>query len=208
MNTVSVAPRHAAVLLAAGGSRRLGRPKQLLRRDGETLLHRMARILRATAPRCLLVVVGAHREAIVAALDDIECEVVVNSGWARGLAGSVQAAAAALGDEPAPVLIVGCDQPALSESHLQALLDGARASSAHCAAALHAGLPGIPVVVPGTWLSRVDADAGDRGFADRLRALPRDALSTLDAPELAFDLDTADDVATAVARGWLDPMTA
>ena len=51
---------HVAVLLAAGGSTRLGQPKQLLTRDGEPLVRRMARLLSHTSPRRLYVIVGAH----------------------------------------------------------------------------------------------------------------------------------------------------
>ena len=205
---MSAASSHAAVVLAAGGSRRLGRPKQLLTRDGETLVHRIARSALETAPQRLIVVVGAHREAVIAALRGIECEAVFNPDWEHGLAGSVRTAAAALSDHAGAVLIAGCDQPALSVVHLHALIDGAAASSSRCAAALHEGLPGIPAVVPRALLSHApmpdnDRDR-DRGLGAQLRELPRNAIFALDAPELGFDLDTGDDVRTAITRGWLD----
>ena len=53
---------HDAVVLAAGGSRRLGQPKQLLTRDGETLVHRGVRLAMETAPRRLLVIVAGKRK--------------------------------------------------------------------------------------------------------------------------------------------------
>ena len=207
---MSVAATHAAVVLAAGGSRRLGRPKQLLTRDGETLVHRAARLAHETSPQRLLVIVGAHRDAVVAALSDLACEVVFNPEWERGLAGSVQTAAAALAGHDGAVLILGCDQPALAHSHLQALLDGATKAASHCAATLHDGLPGIPVVIPCTLLSQAPMpDNGrDRGLGAHLRKLPRSAIFAFDAPELGFDLDTEDDVHTAIARGWLDAAAA
>lgn len=203
---MSTASAHAAVVLAAGGSRRLGRPKQLLTRDGETLVHRAARLAQETSPQRLLVIVGAHRDEVVAALSGLACEVVFNREWERGLAGSVHAAAAALAGHDGAVLIVGCDQPALVRSHLQALLDGAAKAASHCAAALHDGLPGIPVVVPRALLSQVSMPVGkqDRGLGAHLRALPRAAIFALDAPELGFDVDTGDDVRAAIARGWVD----
>lgn len=198
---------HVAVLLAAGGSRRLGRPKQLLTRGGETLVHRAARLALATAPRRLLVVVGAGSGEVVAALHGIDCELVLNDDWSRGLASSVTAAGDALHGDEGPVLMLGCDQPALSALHLRMLLEGLQASpKKRCAAAvLHHGRAGIPAVVPGAWLSRLPADAGDRGLGERLRAVPAAALFVLEAPELVFDIDTAEDVDAAIARGWLDP---
>ena len=205
---MSAASRHAAVVLAAGGSRRLGRPKQLLTRDGETLVHRAARLAQETSPQRVLVVVGAHCDAVVAALAGVDCEVVFNSAWERGLASSVHAAAAALAGHDGSVLFLGCDQPALMQSHLQALLDGAATAASQCAATLHEGLPGIPAVVPCALLSQASMQDGkrdhDRGFGAHLRSLPRSAIFALDAPELGFDIDTEDDVRAAIARGWVD----
>lgn len=201
---MNVAASHAAVVLAAGGSRRLGRPKQMLTRDGETLVHRAVRLAQETSPRRLLAVVGAYREQVAAGLSGLDCDIVANPDWERGLAGSLRAASIALGGHEGAVLVVGCDQPALSLAQLHALLEGAATASSRCAASLHDGLPGIPAVVPHAWLSPAMA-GGDRGFGARLRGLPPAALFTLDAPELGFDLDTEHDVGVAIARGWVDP---
>lgn len=131
-------------------------------------------------------------------------ECVFNPAWEGGLAGSVQTAAATLAGDAGPVLIAGCDQPALSQAHLRALLDGAESAPARCAATLHDAVPGIPVVVPGALLSQARTLDGDHGLGALLRALPREAIFTLDAPELRVDLDTEDDVRAAIARRWLD----
>lgn len=198
-------PPHVAVLLAAGGSTRLGRPKQLLTRDGEALVHRAARLLAETAPTRLLVVVGARRDAVVAALAGIDCVIVVNQDWADGVASSLRTAAEALRGIEAPVLACTCDQPALDATHLRGLLQGAASAPSRCAALLHADGPGVPAVVPAQWLSHAGDDEMDRGFASRLRALPSTAMHLLDAPDAAFDVDTEADRASAIARGWLDP---
>ncbi|MGQ0657203.1 MAG: NTP transferase domain-containing protein [Chromatiales bacterium] len=59
------ATRHAAILLAAGASRRLGTPKQLLTIDGEPLVRRAARAALATDPRQALAVLGAHAQGVL-----------------------------------------------------------------------------------------------------------------------------------------------
>ena len=87
---------HVAVVLAAGGSRRLGQPKQLLKRDGETLVHRAVRLALETKPQRVLLVVGGHAQAMRDAVADLDVEVVMNTGWEEGLASSVRVAAAAL----------------------------------------------------------------------------------------------------------------
>jgi molybdenum cofactor cytidylyltransferase len=193
---------HVAVVLAAGGSARLGTPKQLLRRDGETLLHRTVRIAAATQPRRLIVVMGANHEVFASELADLPHIRVVNENWKMGLASSLRIAAPYVPIDHAAV-IVACDQPALSEHHLRALLAGAHVASSGSAATVIGDVLGIPAVVPGAWFKEFDAH-GDHGFRDRLRRLPTDAVFRLDAPELARDVDTPDDLRDAIAVGLLD----
>lgn len=195
---------HAALLLAAGGSARLGRPKQLLSRESEPLVHRAARLALATAPSRLLVVLGAQREAVAQALADLSCECIAHAGWRAGLGSSLAAAAPQLQGADA-VLVLACDQPALELRHLQALLEGARAAASGCAATRHGAALGVPAVVPGAWFADASTLAGDRGFGARLRTQPPGAVFALQAPELAFDLDTPNDLARARMSGLADP---
>lgn len=197
---------HAAVVLAAGGSTRLGRPKQLFTRDGEALVHRVVRLAAATGPRRLLVVTGAASDAVARVLRDLPGARIDNPRWQTGMAGSLAAAAVHLAGHDGPVLVLACDQPALEATHLQALLDGAHASASGCAACLHGALPGIPAVVPGHWFADIASatEGGDRGFGTRLRELPASTRMDLHAPELSLDVDTPQDLDDAVARGWVD----
>jgi molybdenum cofactor cytidylyltransferase len=194
---------HVAIVLAAGGSRRLGRSKQLLTREGETLVHRAVRLAAATLPRRLLMVVGAHADQMREAVADLRVEIMVNPDWREGLASSLRAAVGAL-DERASALILGCDQPALEPIHLQRLLAGAAASSSGCAATLHGTAWGIPAVASAAILRETRGLHGDSGLRGALQKLPSDALYLLQAVELEFDLDTPADVEKAVADGWID----
>ena len=196
---------HNAIVLAAGGSTRLGRPKQLLRRDEETLVHRAVRLALATQPLRTLVICGGNAEDVSAAIADLPMEIVFNRDWREGLASSLRLAAAALADDERPALIVGCDQPALEHDHLQRLLEGATGSSSGCAASLHGDAPGIPVVVSASLLRGAGVLEGDRGLRGLLHALPADSLYLLEAAELEFDLDTPGDVEEAMRRGLIDP---
>src|SRR5687768_3772545 len=98
---------HVAVVLAAGASRRLGQPKQALRRDGESLLHRAARLAMATAAQRVLVVLGARSDALAASIADLPVECLDNDGWEEGLASSLRIAARALADFGGPLLVLG-----------------------------------------------------------------------------------------------------
>jgi len=198
---------HAAIVLAAGGSTRLGRPKQLLRRDGETLVARVVRLVAETHPCRLVVMLGAYHDAVAAELAPsphgfVELHEVPD--WREGLSVSLVAAARALQAHRGPVLVTGIDQPALNALHLRALLDGARTVRSGCAAAMHGERPGAPAVLSHALFAQVDTLAGDRGFGALLAALPEKDLFQLQAPMLWQDIDTAGDVQQALVDGLLD----
>lgn len=194
---------HAAVVLAAGGSRRLGRPKQLLCRDGETLVHRALRLAAATRPRRLLLVTGADAARVAAAAADSGAQCIVNPDWSQGLASSLKCAAAALSGFDGSVLVLGCDQPALELAHLHALLLGAGASASGCAATTHGEAAGIPAVVTMALMQSCAQLQGDRGLGAQLTAMAA-TVWRLDAPELRLDIDREEDVEEAAALGVLD----
>jgi molybdenum cofactor cytidylyltransferase len=198
-----MSPTHVAIVLAAGGSRRLGRPKQWLVRDGETLLRRAVRLAAQTRPQRLLVVLGADHQRLADELIDVEHERILNSDWAEGLASSLRLAAHAVG-AALPALILGCDQPALAPEHLSRLLELANTASSGCAAANYADRFGIPAVVSPTMLTHSLALRGDRGLGQLLNALPGESVGRLVAPELALDIDTADDLQRAIDAGLVD----
>jgi molybdenum cofactor cytidylyltransferase len=194
---------HVAIVLAAGGSRRLGMPKQLLMRGGETLVHRAVRLAAATQPRRLLLVIGAHADEVRKAVADLRIEILINNEWQEGLASSLRAAVGAL-DDDASALILGCDQPALEQIHLQRLLAGAAASSSGCAATRQGTARGIPAVANAAVLREARDLHGDSGLRGSLQQLSSDSLYLLEAVELEFDLDTPADVEKAVAEGLID----
>ena len=203
---MNIKDAHVAIVLAAGGSRRLGRAKQLLTRDGETLVRRAVRLAAATRPLRLLLVTGAYADQVRDTVAGLEVETVFNEGWDEGLASSLRVAASALETSDAPCLIMGCDQPALDQDHLRRLLQGAASAPARCSATAHGNAPGIPAVVTAALLKEARNLDGDRGLRTSLRHLPVEAIHLLEAPELQFDLDTPADVEKAIIDGLLDPL--
>lgn len=188
---------HDAVILAAGGSARLGRPKQLLTVSGETLIARASRIVAATGPGRTVAVLGAHAERMCGKLAGAMA--VFNPDWATGMASSLRVAADALAGRTDPVLVVVIDQWALEETHLLRLLaahDGSRDTVTAYGDAM-----GVPAVLRAATLMRATTLEGDMGF----RALWQDSLpQTVRADAFADDLDTEADLARAMAAGHID----
>lgn len=196
---------HAAVVLAAGGSTRLGRPKQLLTRDGETLVHRAARLALASGAARVLVIVGAQADDVVAAVRDLPVECLCNARWREGLAGSLRTAVDALAAHARATLLLTCDQPALDAAHLKALLEASGRAPSGSAATRLADRVGVPAVVAPTMLRAAQELQGDRGLRDVLNAAGAGVIAC-EAPDLGVDIDTPEDIAGAVSRGWLDPL--
>ena len=204
LEQIAMSREHTAIVLAAGGSRRLGHAKQLLGRDGETLVHRTVRLVLATGACRVVVVTGADHRRIAAELAGLRVEVVHNPDWETGLASSVQVASRVLQAHGGPVLILGCDQPGLEADHLQRLLLAASEAFSGCAATRLDGRLGSPAVVPATLLETADQLQGDRGFGTYLNALGPGTVWCLHAPELQLDIDTPENEQAAIARGLLD----
>ena len=196
------ASAHAALLLAAGGSMRLGRPKALLQRDGEPLVRRVARMLLATQPCELVVIVGSHAEHIAAALADLPMRCVHNRAWESGLASSLQCGAHALAAHPGGTLVATVDQLHLTPQHLIALLappDAQRDVVSH-----YGGILGVPARISAATLQDASGLHGDVGFGRHWRSA-RPAPIRITSPTLLEDLDTPDDLQRAIAAGWIDP---
>ena len=194
-------PALACVLLAAGGSRRLGHPKQLLRRQGRPLLLHAIDAARAAAPGApLFVVLGAHRtrlrlavrRAAPAAPAAPAAIVVANPRWAEGLASSLQAALERVPHGTRAILVQLVDQPRVDADALRRLLNAWRRHPGIPAAARYDNRAGVPAVLPRSSWRAVRALCGDSGA----RALLRDAraLTLVDMPQAAVDLDTPEDV--------------
>jgi len=109
------------VLLAAGGSGRMGTPKQLLEFGGKPLVRHSAEVALA-AFESLIAVVGASAAEVEAALAGLPVQVVHNARWKDGVGTSIQAGvqrAAELGLEG--VVLLPADQPLVTADHLRAL---------------------------------------------------------------------------------------
>lgn len=178
--------RLSAVLLAAGASRRLGRPKQLLVWQGEPLVRRAARAALEAGVDELIVVVGAHREAVTAALDGLDLRVVENDRWAEGIGGSIAAGVRAASGSA--VLLLVADQPGVDAALLAELVAGLRAGHARVACA-YAGIVGVPALYADPEdLAELRALSGDEGARRLLRRADRPVLA-IPAPGAAYDVD-------------------
>jgi CTP:molybdopterin cytidylyltransferase MocA len=172
----------AAIVLAAGASRRLGQPKQLLKLEEETLLGRALRLATEAGAAPVFAVLGANREAIRAALRFEDEIVVVNENWEKGMATSIHAGLQAV-ESTAPsivgVIVMTCDQPRLNADHLRSLICAFEAQpTPTIIASAYDNVHGTPAVFPREAFRDLHALSGDRG-ARALIARPPCAVMSL-----------------------------
>ena len=141
-----------AIVLAAGASRRLGQPKQLVKLGGETLIERAIRLANEAGAAPVIAVLGAHFEIICASVAFNDAILSINDQWEQGIASSIHAGLKTLdaGAKGASgVLILSCDQPRLTAAHLRALTEAFTArNQAVIVASAYAGVHGVPAVFP------------------------------------------------------------
>ena len=194
----------AAVVLAAGESRRMGRPKLLLPYRGTTIIESVLAAVRGAAVDRTIVVLGFGRGLIEPLVRPSAVEIVVNPDPGRGMLSSVQAGLAALPPEPGAAFIVPGDHPDLTPEVFAALLEARRDSGRGLVVPVFGGKGGHPLLVDLSYrdeISRLDPAAGLRGL---LTLFPADVcrLPWADAG-VAVDIDTPDDFRRATA-GRLD----
>ena len=112
----------AGLVLAAGGSRRLGRPKQLLPYRGATLLDHTVSTARACGFDQLVVALGGGSGEVRARVDLAGADVVVNDGYGEGCSSSIAVAMGALDPAASVLVLLLGDQPGVAPETVRALL--------------------------------------------------------------------------------------
>jgi len=184
----------AAVLLAAGGSRRMGQSKQLLPIDGQPMVRRVAQTVCQAGLAQVVVVVGAEGDRVARALAGLDLEIVHNQAWAQGMSTSVRAGMEALQPEIEAALLVLADQPGLTIDALAALVEAYRATRAPIGAPYYRGRRGNPVLFARSLfadLGQVEGDQGGRALL--VRHEQEVARVDLDDVAILLDVDTRQD---------------
>ncbi len=179
------------ILLAAGSSSRLGRPKQLVDWRGRPLVRHMASVAVEASLGTVTVVLGANDGRCREALEGLPVSIIHHSGWASGMGGSIAAGMLSLVVESTRgVIVMPCDQPFVDTGLLRSL--DALSEGKRIVGCRYGGQQGPPVFFPPEHYNRLLALDGEGGA----KSVIRDAedVMWIDAPEAGVDIDTPEDL--------------
>jgi molybdenum cofactor cytidylyltransferase len=179
-----------AVVLAAGGSSRLGSPKQLVRLGGENLLERSVRVAREAGCSPVVVVVGAEYAQVLGNSVLGGVVTVINDKWEEGMASSIRLGVGALkfcARDAEGVVLMTCDQPAVTVKHMGRLM-----TRREVKASRYAGRNGIPAFFPEKEFDKLMALTGDKGARELLAEARYEELENGE-----LDVDTLEDLERA-----------
>ncbi len=187
-------PRVAALVLAAGGSRRLGRPKLLLPYRGVPLLRRA--VDAATAGGCddVVVVLGADRERYTPLLAGSGARTAINPFYKEGMSSSLRTGLEAVPPDCAAALILLADQPRIGAEVVRAILQTYAATGRPIVAARYGEVRGVPVLFDRALFAELLLLEGDQGARAVLERHPTDVAEVVIPPDAAMDVDRPEDV--------------
>lgn len=181
------------IVLAAGGSSRMGSPKQLLPYGGQTLIRRAAQA--AVASNCdrVAVVIGSDAPQMMRELEDLPVSVVENRNWQTGMSSSIRAGLDDLcRHELDGVLLMLCDQPFVTAAILNDLVNTHRKTGKPIVASSYETTKGVPAFFHRDLFTELTSLSADEG-ARRIIAKHPELVATINFPEGAIDIDTPHD---------------
>jgi len=188
--------RTGVIILAAGNSSRLGRPKQLLPYRGKTLLtHAVSETLDAGLYP-VVVVTGACHEEVKNSLHGQSLDIIFNPDWEKGMASGIIAGLSnilSLHPDVDAVIVAVCDQPFISSGLLLQLVSTFDTSGKGIIASTYAESVGTPVLFGRSYFEQLLALSGSEGAKKLLKQYPDD-LATVAFPDGYIDIDTGEDV--------------
>jgi molybdenum cofactor cytidylyltransferase len=187
--------RVAAIVLAAGAGTRMGdRVKQLLPWRGKTLVENAIDIATQSSANETIVVLGAFAEEIRAAIHGTSARVVLNRDWAVGHSASIRAGLRALSAKIDAAIFINADQPLLTSSVIDAILQRYRETDARIVGPFYAGQRGSPVLFDRAHFDALMDLQGEQGGRELLVKY-REQIERVELADVraGMDIDTLED---------------
>jgi molybdenum cofactor cytidylyltransferase len=185
----------ACLLLAAGSSSRMGKPKMLLPFNGKTLLQHAIDEVNKLSDNKLLVVTGRHHDLTEKILLEQKISFVENKNWEEGMGSSIQTGMQYILEkysEPENVIILVCDQPYLSSSLLLQLIAAQEQTGRGISVSAYDNTFGTPVLFTKKYFNQLVLFNGQAGAKKIVYQFIEDTVA-VDFPKGNIDIDTLED---------------
>ena len=185
----------ALVLLAAGESRRMGTPKQLLTYKGFSLVrHATTEAIKSNCEP-IVVVLGAKSDRIRGEINDLPVHITDNPGWQQGMSASIATGIATLLEmkiDLSAVVVALADQPLITDRVYNCLIESYYQNQVKAVACNYSDTIGVPALFDCILVPEL-LDISHRGGAKQILHRYSDRAHNLDLPEAAIDIDTPAD---------------
>jgi molybdenum cofactor cytidylyltransferase len=186
----------AAVVLSAGESSRMGRPKALLPIDGETFLERIVSVLKRTKIGKIVVVIGHNAAEMKQKIEHLPVEILINQKYRLGQLSSLHVAIRHLLDDPncGGILVHLVDHPYIDSDLVNRMIEAADTSGKLIVVPRHRGKRGHPVILSRKLFNELLAAPLDQGAKTVVNAHPNETLAIdVDDQGVTIDIDTPDE---------------
>ncbi len=190
-----MAEKISAIVLAAGRSRRMGRPKPLVSMGSRTLLQRTIDPLRAARVDEIVVVLGHRAEQILPTLRGLGCRTVINHRYRQGMSSSIQRGLQAIHPRAGAALVVLGDQPNIRPEIIDRLVESFQREEGSIVVPVFRGRRGHPVLFGRDLWPHLMALKGDVGGRELLGRYPRKVCQIeVDDRAVLLDIDRPEDM--------------
>jgi len=181
------------IILAAGSSSRLGRPKQLLVYNHKTLLQHVIDEAKLADLSPIVVVIGANADELSKSSNLSGTNIIINDSWETGMSSSIAAGLAALIDnKPQNMILSVCDQPQINAQLFSDLVRMKNKTGSGIVASAYAGTLGTPVLFNEKYYDALLNLTGNEG-AKKLLNLHQNEVSFIPFEDGQIDIDTEED---------------
>lgn len=184
----------SAILLAAGASKRMGKPKQLMPLGNSTILEQTIDNLLGSRVSEVIVVLGHRAEEMTKVIANKPVKIIINPAYQQGMSTSIITGLNLVDSRAQAVMLTLADQPFIDSKTIDRLIEEFSNHNKGIAIPAYKGMRGHPIIFSIKYKGALSELKGDIGGRQIIREHPDDILAvTVDSPSINIDIDDIDE---------------
>ncbi len=187
-------PVISAIILAAGESKRMGKPKLLLPYGDKTIIETVIQTVMQSEAKNIIVVLGSEKEKIRSLISRYPIIITENNEYQSGMLSSIQCGLRSVPEEANTVMILLGDQPMINGTVIDQLTDALRHTDKGIMIAVNNGKRGHPILINVKYKKEIEKLGPENSMHDFTRKFASDILEVeTETPDILRDIDTPED---------------